>query len=437
MSRVQFTSTRDPSLTTDFVGAMTAGQPRGGGLFVPVEIPVIDPDIWPSGRSGISVAELASILLPEWVGERIATQIDWAATFSFPIPLKRLDGTDDFDGLQIAELYHGPTGSFKDFGARFLAAAMSIARDEADRPALVVVATSGDTGSAVADAFSGRDGIAVSILYPALGVSEIQEAQLTQTRPGVRSIRVDGSFDDCQRVAKRVLASGLEDVDVISANSINVGRLIPQMLFYLSAAISVAQNGPRPAAPLFVVPCGNLGNLTAGLLARHFALPDSTFLAATNANDYFARIMQDWQSQIRPLVRTLSNAMDVAEPSNLERIRHLFPPDELGAYLSATSTDDDQTRTMIRRTYQETGCFVDPHTAVALHGFLQTGADRQESDVVVMSTADPAKFRNLVEEAAGAQIPAPRFVGGRGEPDESALPSEALDAVARVARELL
>ncbi len=392
---VRFTSTRDPSIDVSFKEAVILGQPEDGGLFVPAQIPHSDLQRWSPTDP---LAAIARAILPDWIGDDAALDVDFEAVFSIPVP--RIDlGTrdDEFEGISVVELFHGPTGSFKDFGARFLAAVVSAERRRSRRPAVVVVATSGDTGSAVAEAFSGIPGLVVVVLYPKDGVSAVQEAQLTRSgMDGVYAYAVEGSFDDCQAGAKSALAEGNPAADILSANSINIGRLLPQMLFYLKSA---AIRGETP----FVVPCGNLGNLTAGLLARSGALPAARFVAVTNTNDYFVRFIEAAEADLRDVRKTLSNAMDVSRPSNLERITSLFSREELSTFLSAESVDDETTRQTMLKTYESTGYVADPHTSVALTAALRRGGG------TVIATADPSKYRELVLETTRHEVNGSRF----------------------------
>jgi threonine synthase len=436
---VRFTSTRNPDIDTDFVGAMVAGQPPDGGLYIPFVIPEIPLEVSPRGESegletkrSLSVTSTARTLLGGWVGEKLIETLDLDAVFPFPIVVETLRG-GPFDGIRVVEVFHGPTGSFKDFGARFLAASLTTILPPSSRSRVVIVATSGDTGSAVADAFSGKAGFGVVILYPAGRVSKVQEAQLTQPRDGVWTFAVKGSFDDCQRAAKAVLATGAAETDLITANSINVGRLFPQMLFY--AGVSAHEADIRH----YVVPCGNLGNLTAGLMARSSSIPSVTFTAATNANDHFVRVLRDASVGPTALRTTYSNAMDVAVPSNLERIQALFTRSELAEFLTADSVTDGETLETMRAVYDDTSYVADPHTAVGLRaalGSVRSGRPLDRASIAVIATADPEKYRSLVEMATGVSLAENRFGEDVHPPTKSIEPGEVADAVAWVSRQI-
>ena len=428
---IRYTSTRDRGVKVTFSAAVSSSQPGDGGLFIPDSIPEVDPGSWSANDA---VPDIARSFFPAWMGEGVETSIDLGDVFHFPVPIVHLDGASgQYAGISVVELFHGPTGSFKDFGARFLAAFVASARKAVQRPAIVVVATSGDTGSAVAEAFSGMPNVGVVVLYPRERVSKVQEAQLTRPRDGVWAFAVEGSFDDCQGAAKRVLARGSRFADLLSANSINIGRLIPQMLFYMKGVSAAAD------PTTFVVPCGNLGNLTAGLLARASALPHARFVAATNANDYFARLLVDCESSPRALATTLSNAMDVVQPSNLERIDSLFPPDELATFLSADSVDDAHTMSTMRRAYEATGYVADPHTAVALTSALRLRSEAGPSGagpIAVIATADPAKYAELVRRVIGKEIEFDRFADSPSPPSGVIAPGQIPEEVDRVAQSL-
>lgn len=446
MMGVRFTSTGDRSVDVDFSTAIISGQPSDGGLYIPVEIPRIDlgPDVRRDDVKGLvpslrgfdvedTVPALARTILSPWIGDHLTEALDWESVFSFPIRIVRLAGDSDLQGTNVVELFHGPTGSFKDFGARFLAACLKSVNRRSGRPAVVLVATSGDTGSAVADAFSSTPGVGVVILYPEGRVSPVQEAQLTRARDGVWAYAIDGSFDDCQRSVKHILADGVAGVDLISANSINIGRLLPQMLFYVYGA------GARASAPTYVVPCGNLGNLTAGLMARSCAIPGARFVAATNTNDYFARVLGDPAAAEVPLKGTLSNSMDVAHPSNLERINALYARDEQSRFLSAHVIDDGQTVDMMGRVFRETGYIADPHTSVALAAAVRDQAiqgKRETESWSVIATADPAKYRPLVELITGAEVDGGRFRIPAAPPHAVIGPEDVSEAVDWVASQV-
>lgn len=381
-----------------FLEALRQGLAPDGGLYVPDRLP----DLPPLDRAS-DFASMAVAVLGAWFGPPTPAW-SWAAAvreaLSFPVPLVPLAG-GAWDGIHVLELYHGPTHSFKDFGARTMAR-LAAAAGSGGPVAHVFVATSGDTGSAVADGFSGVPGYRVVLLFPEGRISPVQEAQLVVRRPGVVSFRVRGSFDDCQAMAKRVFADRRFDAwSPTSANSINAGRLLPQSLYYLHAARSLDE------APAFSVPSGNLGNLTAGLLAAACGMRHAGFVAAHNANDAFPRFLDGAPARFGASVETLSNAMDVGAPSNFERLDRMFGASRLREVVRGISVDDTATLDAMRSVYTETGVIVDPHTAVGLEAvrrLRQTGALRN-APVVVLSTAHPAKFPETVRSAIGIDPP--------------------------------
>jgi threonine synthase len=312
--------------TVSFKAALLQGLAPDGGLYVPTAIPKLEPRTW-TRAAGFSC--LATEVMSRWVGEEIPRRhlqplIEDALNFPVPlVPLKPAGSAGE--GVYLLELFHGPTLSFKDFGARTMARLMSHFLKENHARLTILAATSGDTGSAVADGFAGQEHIDVVLMYPKGQVSPVQERQLTAARPGVRTFAVEGSFDDCQQLAKEAFTdASLRHLSLSSANSINIGRLLPQSLYYMWA---VARGGFQ--APNICVPSGNLGNLTAGLLAALGGLPVHRFIAAHNANDFFPGFLAGMNRGFRSSVRTISNAMDVGAPSNFERLQALLDGDEM------------------------------------------------------------------------------------------------------------
>ena len=402
-----------------FREALFAGLAPDGSLYRPIEQPDLS-SLFASfdARTGfvdIAASTGAALLSPE-LGAATARRIA-ERSFSFAPALRRLD-----ERRQLLELFHGPTCAFKDFGAQYLAASMeALVATEGGR-IQVLVATSGDTGSAVAHAFHGRASIDVIILYPSGRVSELQERQLTTLGGNVHALEVDGSFDDCQRLAKEafrdpVLARRLR---LTSANSINIGRLLPQAFHYIWAAAQVrgiAGSGGAGgiggsggtvgvgAPPVFCVPSGNFGHLTAGVYAWRWGLPVARFIAATNANDEVPRYLANGRFAPRASIATLSNAMDVGNPSNFERLAEAFGGDAraMATVIDGRAVSDADTRAGIRSTWERFGVLVDPHTAVgcvAAERFMTSGAC-PDNQIVVLSTAHPGKFTETVRAATG------------------------------------
>lgn len=392
-----FDSTRGQDQGRSLGQAIARGLAADGGLFLPREIPCMDVQALPHD----SFLSLSKAVLRPWVaGGEFALDIDGLLddALSFPVPLVPL-GHDTF----ICELFHGPTLSFKDFGARTMARMLGNRLRRTGERCVILVATSGDTGSAVADGFAGLEGIDVVLLYPDGGVSEVQERQLIVDRPGVHPFAVRGAFDDCQRLVKEAFrASSWADIPLSTANSINIGRLLPQMFYYWWSVLNVTR-GLGLAAPTVCVPSGNLGNLTAGVLAHLSGMPVGGFVAAHNANDFFARFLQDARAEMGQTIPTVSNAMDVGAPSNFERLKALLSPSKMHSLIQAASVSDEATLAAMGRIHRETSYLADPHTAVGLEvvaGMRKTGS--LDGPVVVMSTAHPAKFPDTCFQATGA-----------------------------------
>lgn len=345
-----------------------------------------------------------------WVGPTLFPWLDpsvlqrvLSRAFDFEVQLVELEAN-----RFVLELFHGPTLAFKDVGARFLAAIIDEV-SEAGRTRVVLVATSGDTGGAVANAFLGMEDTHVVALFPEDGISERQRRQMSVPGGNVHAVAVRGTFDDCQRIAKEAFAD-LELRDgfgLTSANSINIGRLLPQALYYGYAAHLIGVSAPGARPPRFIVPCGNLGNLCAGLLAWKAGMPSSGFVAATNSNRALVRFMEDGEPPEESSHRTLSTAMDVAQPSNLERIRWMF--DDVRALrrvVSAVAISDEETGRCMNEVYRRHGYILDPHSAVAFEASLRHRSSDSAPHVVV-ATAHPAKFPDIVESMTDMQPQTP------------------------------
>ncbi|MBE2186146.1 MAG: threonine synthase [Rhodothermales bacterium] len=410
-------STRNASPPASLKTALLDGLAPDGGLYLPDALMPL-PDGW---QGAPSLAGLGAHVLAPFVADTVPNAEALVRdALNFETPLVRLD-----DDLFVLELFHGPTLSFKDVGARTLARFAHALLEPGER-LTILVATSGDTGSAVADGFSGLPGVRVVLLFPEGRVSEVQERQLAIERPGVTPVRVRGTFDDCQRLVK----TAFEDVRfrahgrLSSANSINIGRLLPQSLYYLDA---VRQLGDTPR---FVVPSGNLGNLTAGVMAHRAGMPAAGFVAAHNANRGFADFLAGDDLRPADTVQTLSNAMDVGRPSNAERLTALLPPERLRALVRGTVTDDATTRASIRDAYDRYGYLACPHTAVGLDAVRRLRGEGASGPMVVLSTAHPAKFPDVVAEATGVTPPEPEALARlRGLPDVAVTVEPTLDAL--------
>ncbi|RMD74131.1 MAG: threonine synthase, partial [Bacteroidetes bacterium] len=321
----------------------------------------------------------------------------------FPAPVVSLD-----EDTHVLELWHGPSLAFKDFGARFMAALMSWFLEKRNQETVILVATSGDTGGAVAAGFFDTPGIHVVILYPSGKVSPLQEKQLTTLGKNIRALEIEGTFDDCQALVKQAFLDEAlrRHIALSSANSINIARLIPQSFYYFEA---YKQLMPVQKPVAFVVPSGNFGNLTAGLFAKRMGLPVVHFVAATNANDVVPEYLATGQFRPRPSIPTISNAMDVGNPSNFQRMLDLYGStwNNLRKEVSGFAFDDEQTRQAIRTIHERYGYLMDPHGAV---GFLAWQAFRQIEpgmQGVILETAHPAKFLETMEATLGRPIDIP------------------------------
>jgi threonine synthase len=407
---VRFVSTRGRAPDASLGTALFDGLAPDGGLYVPDPIEPWSPD---------EIASLPSMSLVE-IGVRtlrpFARAIDARtlsavvhAALDFPIPLVEVE-----HGVYALELFHGPTLAFKDVGARVMARLMAVVGGDVT----VLTATSGDTGSAVANAFHGIASARVVILYPEGRVSPTQEAQLTMfnAEPGgnVRGYAIAGSFDDCQRLVKEAFAdrSLRSRVPLTSANSINVGRLLPQMIYYFQAAAELSRL-TGATAPTVCTPSGNFGNLTAGLMAKRAGAPISRFIAATNVNDIVPAYLASGRFEPRASIHTIANAMDVGNPSNFERLMWLYGGDRDGVRrdVSGCRFEDSEVRATIKRVYDRTGYLVDPHSAI---GYLGVSTQRREGQRprvdqpgIFLATAHPAKFSEIVEPIIGRPVEKP------------------------------
>jgi threonine synthase len=404
---MKLVSTRNRALVSSVSDAIVKGIAPDGGLYVPEQFPRLDVAAF-AGASGLAqVAE--RLLAPLLAGDTLATNLRGLLedAFNFPAPLVPLQNTPG--PASVLELFHGPTSAFKDFGARFLAASMQKIRRGQDRTLTILVATSGDTGGAVAAAFYRRPGFKVAVLYPEGLVSERQAQQLACWGDNVQTFAVNGTFDDCQRMVKEAFQdpSLARTHELSSANSINIGRLLPQMVYYARASLELwEKNGTKPG---FVIPTGNLGNAVACIWARHLGLPIGEIVLATNANLTVTDFLRTGDWQPRRSVATLASAMDVGNPSNMERLRSLYPAiDEVRGQVTAFSVGDDEIRETIRRDAVELGQVWCPHTATAAHVYREKLAGRGGNPHwVLVSTAHPAKFNDIVEPLVGRAVPVP------------------------------
>jgi threonine synthase len=399
---MKFRSTLRHSPEVSLHEAVLHGSAPDGGLFMPVEIPHVS-NAFLENLPGLPFVEIAREVGGLFCGDEVPPQVlakIVTDAFDFPVPLVELD-----EHLHILELFHGPTLAFKDFGARFMARLMGYFVRETGKELTVIVATSGDTGSAVAQAFLGVAGIRVVILYPAGRVSAAQEKQLTTLGQNITALELAGSFDDCQRLAKQALVDPAiaQKITLTSANSINIARLIPQSFYYFAA---VAQLRPSNSPPVFSVPSGNFGNLTAGLLAKRIGLPVEQFVAATNANDVVPEFLRSGTLVPRASRHTISNAMDVGNPSNFARIVDLYGNDlqAIRRDIWGCSFSDEETLRVMHDVEHRHGYVLDPHTAVGVLGWQNFAKQNQRAACgIVLATAHPAKFAETVARAVGVR----------------------------------
>lgn len=394
---IYFTSTRNQNMKTSFDEALLNGLSPDGGLYVPTRNPYPDQIFYSS-----NYLETAQNILIPFIHKYPNTEHIIREAFPFSPKLVNM-----YENLWVLELFHGPSHSFKDYGVSFLAAVLDQKATENNIEITVLTATSGDTGSAVARAFHGKTNLRAVVLFPAGRISEIQRRQITTLGGNIVPVEVAGSFDDCQRMVKKAFNDRevADNLVLTSANSINIGRFLPQLTYY---AYAVGLLHDMKIDPVFAVPSGNFGNLAAGLFAWFWGLPVKHFIAATNANDTIPLYLKTGNYQPKPSVQTISNAMDVGDPSNFERIKFLFQDTSLSlsANVSGTSVNDENTLKTIKEIYEKTNYVADPHTAVGLKAAIDY-QKASDDPVVVLSTAHPGKFPDTVKEATGRDIELP------------------------------
>ena len=403
---MQYFSTNRRSPEATFREAVLRGQPDDKGLYFPASIPAL-PSGFIDGLGDRSNEEIAFDVIRPYVGgcipdKRLASICE--ETVNFPFPLVSIT-----DRISALELFHGPTLAFKDVGARFMSRCLQHFAGERAGKTIVIAATSGDTGGAVASGFYGVEGVEVIILYPKGRVSKVQELQLTTFGGNVTTLELQGSFDDCQAIAKRALA----DADlqarafVTSANSINIARWLPQQFYYFYALKEWAAE-----PPVVAVPSGNFGNLASGVLANISGLPVGRFIAACNANDVVPKFFETGDYKPKPSVSTLSNAMDVGDPSNFVRILEMFEQNERGLKerVSAVSISDERTAAVMREVHSNYNYTLDPHGAVAFAALSDYLAHTEKTKGIILETAHPVKF-NSVTQIIGEEVTAPAAIG--------------------------
>lgn len=401
---MKFYSTKDKALRFGFEDAVKSGMAPDGGLFMPESIRKLPPDFWRTFDKK-SFRELAVDIASHFLTDSISSPdlrkiIDRAIVFD--APLIKVE-----ENVYALELFHGPTLAFKDFGARFLASVVGHFAEKKKEQVTILVATSGDTGSAVAHGFYEIPGVRVIVLYPSGKVSELQEKQFTTLGNNISALEVDGTFDDCQRLVKEAFADNeiRSHLTLTSANSINIARLLPQMFYYFRA---LQQLPPEERAHCVVsVPSGNFGNLTAGLMALKMGLPVENFIASTNANDVVPHYLKSGVFIARQSITTISNAMDVGNPSNFFRMTDLFPWEKLNEVVSGISCTDTETREAIEDVYARSGYIMDPHGAVAYLGLKKAMRASPRCVGIFLETAHPGKFKDVVEETIREKLDLP------------------------------
>lgn len=396
---MKYLSTRDTSLRASAEEAVLAGLAPDGGLYMPVQIPDLS-SFFSSNLAGKTFQEISFALVQPYLNEEVPDDkireiIDTAVNFEAPlIPIH--------DNIFTLELFHGPTHAFKDFGARFMAQLIAYFLRNSSRELTILVATSGDTGSAVANGFYQVPGVKIVILYPEGQVSELQEKQLTTLDGNIHALEVSGTFDDCQRMVKAAFLDKTLQAKLRlgSANSINIARLLPQTFYY---AWGYAQALLYKRNVTFSVPSGNFGNLTAGIIAKRMGLPIKHFIAATNVNDVVPEYLQTGKFQSRPSSSTISNAMDVGNPSNFERLQYLFGGnlDEMRAVISGVRVTDGETMVVMNEVLEKFNYILDPHGAVGYLGLSRYLATHPAEIGIFLETAHPAKFMDVIQNATG------------------------------------
>ena len=400
---MKFYSTNNRNLTVDLRRAVTEGLAPDNGLYMPVEIPRLPNDFFKDlgGRSFRDIGfEVSRNLLKGDIPDSDLRKIV-DHTIQFDAPLVKVE-----ENVYALELFHGPTLAFKDFGARFMSQLLGYFGRQQEREIIILVATSGDTGSAVANGFLGVPGTRVVVLYPSGKVSEIQEKQFTTLQQNVTALEVDGTFDDCQRLVKEAfLDTELRSKFFLtSANSINIARLIPQSFYYFYAFAQLKNVG---LPVVFSVPSGNFGNITGGLFAMKMGLPIDRFIAATNINDVVPDYLKTGTFKPRPSSSTISNAMDVGNPSNFYRMLELFNGsfENLSEFIKGYSFSDRETADAMRNVYGNRNYIMDPHGAVGYLGlkkYLQE--ENSNASGIFLETAHPSKFKEVVDDTLGRAI---------------------------------
>jgi len=396
---MKFYSLNNHSIQTSFKEAVIAGIAPDKGLYFPESITPLSPDFFENIEQ-LSNHEIAFKAIHQFVSDDItdeALKEIIANTLDFDFPVVEVE-----ENVATLELFHGPTMAFKDVGARFMANCLGYFSEGEKQEVTVLVATSGDTGGAVANGFLGVEGVKVVILYPSGKVSDIQEKQLTTLGQNIEAMEVNGTFDDCQRMVKTAFLDTeiTNHKKLTSANSINVARWLPQLFYFLFAYKQAKSKGKEI---VFSVPSGNFGNICAGMVAQKLGMPIKHFVASTNVNDVVPKFMEKGIYEPMPSKATISNAMDVGDPSNFIRIRNLYQDnlEELRKNLSSYSFTDEATKAIMKEVYVKTGYVMDPHGAVGYLGLKEYQKSNPDTFGIFLETAHPVKFLDVVEETLG------------------------------------
>jgi len=408
---LRFESSRGTAPAVALSEAIRQGLAPDGGLYIPTRLPAVDPA---SVAGASSLPEVARASLSGFFeGDPLLPMLGQIADAALDLQAPTTAVAAAKDPLFALELFHGPTAAFKDFGARFLAESLQVLEAGSEQPLTILVATSGDTGGAVAAAFHRRPRVRVVVLYPKGLVSPRQEQQLTCWGDNVRSLRVDGTFDDCQRLVKEAFVDPVlsRRHRFSSANSINIGRLLPQMVYYAASSLDIARRTHSQAS--YIIPAGNLGNAFAALWARALGFPIDRIVLAHNINRTVPDFLQSGVWQPRSSIATLASAMDVGNPSNMERVRALYPTlPAIREQLSADSVNDATIRARIGEDFMQYGREWCPHTATAAEVYSRLSpAERRDRPWVLVATAHPAKFNEIVEPIIGKPVEVPESLG--------------------------
>jgi len=424
---MNFYSLNQKAPLVSFKAAVIKGIAPDRGLYFPEKITPLPASFF-ERITELSNQEIAFNAIHQFVSDEIPNEKlreILANMLDFEFPLVEIE-----ENIATLELFHGPTMAFKDVGARFMANCLGYFSKNEQNEVTVLVATSGDTGGAVANGFLGVKGVNVVILYPSGKVSDIQERQLTTLGQNITALKVDGTFDDCQAMVKTAFLDEdlLQTMELTSANSINVARWLPQLFYFLFAykqvRLAAEQNKTKVKDIVFSVPSGNFGNICAGMVAQRLGMPVAHFIAATNVNDTVPQFMKTGNYDPKPSTATISNAMDVGDPSNFIRIRHLFQDDfgQLEKNLSSYSFTDTETRRALLYLYKNSGYIADPHGAVGYLGLKKHQDQHPDSYGIFLETAHPVKFLDVVEETIGQKLGIPPQIQKVMDRDKKSIP---------------